>query len=163
MRPAAPAPTPAPAPIAPSGDTRGATTIPPGATPAEAFAILARSGGIVQEAKSAPELYHNARSFEARGDSVSARRDYLALASLGGDALEDRVGGERRRHVDRRRVGAGLFHRFAHGIENGKIEMRGAAFTWSDTAYDIGTVVDHLGRVKRTLTTGETLYYDFAF
>jgi class 3 adenylate cyclase len=70
-------------PEAPKG-----TIIPPGATPAEAFAILARSGGIVQGATTAPELYHNARSFESRGDSASARRDYLALAALGGDAID---------------------------------------------------------------------------
>lgn len=100
---AAPAPPPETAPTPPAssapvepqaapaqnaGDTARATIIPPGATPAEAFAILARSGGIVQEAKTAPELYHNARSFEARGDSASARRDYLALANLGGDAID---------------------------------------------------------------------------
>ncbi len=64
------------------------TLVPPGASPAEAYAILAKSGGIVQDAHSAPELYHNARSFEARGDSASARRDYLALAMLGSEALD---------------------------------------------------------------------------
>ncbi|MGP0060392.1 MAG: adenylate/guanylate cyclase domain-containing protein [Beijerinckiaceae bacterium] len=64
------------------------TLVPPDASPAEAYAILAKSGGIVQDAHTAPELYHNARSFEARGDSVSARRDYLALAELGSEALD---------------------------------------------------------------------------
>lgn len=65
-----------------------ATIVPPGASPSEAYAILAKSGGVVQGAKTAPELYHNARSFEARGDSASARRDYFALASLGSEALD---------------------------------------------------------------------------
>ena len=76
-----------PAVAPPSAPPRG-TLIPPDATPAEAFAILAKSGGIVQDAKTPPELYHNARSFEARGDALSARRDYLALAAQGGDAID---------------------------------------------------------------------------
>ena len=99
MRPPdANAPTPSPqSPIAqqvappivaqPTEPPRG-TLVPPGATPADAFAILAKSGGIVQNAKTPPELYHNARSFEARGDALSARRDYLALATQGGDAID---------------------------------------------------------------------------
>ena len=57
-------------------------------TPAQAFEKLAQSGGIVREAKTAPELYHNARSFEARGESAAARRDYLAFAALGTDHLD---------------------------------------------------------------------------
>ncbi|MBG0812496.1 adenylate/guanylate cyclase domain-containing protein [Methylosinus sp. H3A] len=55
---------------------------------AEAYAVLAKSGGVVQDARTAPELYHNARTFEARGDAASARRDYLALAELGTEALD---------------------------------------------------------------------------
>jgi class 3 adenylate cyclase len=57
-------------------------------TPAQAFEKLARSGGIVKDAKTAPELYHNARSFEQRGESAAARRDYLALAALGTDHID---------------------------------------------------------------------------
>lgn len=57
-------------------------------SPAEAFDRLARSGGIVRDAKTAPELYHNARSFEARGDAAAARRDYLALMRLGTDHID---------------------------------------------------------------------------
>ncbi len=52
-------------------------------TPAEAFEKLAKSGGLVKKAASAEELYHNARLFEARGESANARRDYLAFAALG--------------------------------------------------------------------------------
>ena len=48
----------------------------------------AQSGGIVATPKTAPELYHNARSFEARGESAAARRDYLAFAALGTDHLD---------------------------------------------------------------------------
>lgn len=57
-------------------------------TPAQAFEKLAQSGGIVREPKTAPEFYHNARSFEARGESAAARRDYLAFAALGTDHLD---------------------------------------------------------------------------
>ncbi|MCZ8374125.1 MAG: adenylate/guanylate cyclase domain-containing protein [Beijerinckiaceae bacterium] len=57
-------------------------------TPAEAFDRLAKSGGIVRDPKTAPELYHNARSFEARGEAAAARRDYLAFAALGTDHLD---------------------------------------------------------------------------
>jgi class 3 adenylate cyclase len=57
-------------------------------TPAQAFEKLAKSGGIVTNAKTAPELYHNARSFEQRGESAAARRDYLALAALGTDHID---------------------------------------------------------------------------
>jgi hypothetical protein len=57
-------------------------------SPAEAFDRLAKSGGIVRDPKTAPELYHNARSFEARGESAAARRDYLAFAALGTDHID---------------------------------------------------------------------------
>lgn len=57
-------------------------------TPAEAFDKLAKAGGLVKDAASAPELYHNARVFEARGESANARRDYLAFAALGTDHID---------------------------------------------------------------------------
>lgn len=57
-------------------------------TPAQAFEKLAQSGGIVAAPKTAPELYHNARSYEARGESAAARRDYLAFAALGSDYID---------------------------------------------------------------------------
>lgn len=52
------------------------------AAPAEAFKVLAERGGIVEDPKSAPEFYHNARSFEIRGDANAARRAYAAFAGL---------------------------------------------------------------------------------
>ncbi|WP_206110859.1 adenylate/guanylate cyclase domain-containing protein [Rhabdaerophilum calidifontis] len=57
-------------------------------SPAQAFEKLAKSGGLVKDPASAPELYHNARSFEARGESAAARRDYLALMRLGGEQID---------------------------------------------------------------------------
>lgn len=76
---AAPQPVPAtaqaiPAPVPP------APALP--ADLAEAFRALAQQGGIVQEPKTAPEFYHNARSYEIRGDAVAARRAYMAFAGL---------------------------------------------------------------------------------
>jgi len=57
-------------------------------TPAQAFEKLAKAGGLVRDAASAPELYHNARSYEARGESANARRDYLEFAKLGNDFID---------------------------------------------------------------------------
>ena len=39
----------------------------------------------------------------------------------------------------RARLGA-VLSRFGDGIENGQAFMRGAAFAWSDTAHDVGSV-----------------------
>ena len=74
----------------PTGQTKTGTSVvvTENLTPAQAFEKLAQSGGIVAAPKTAPELYHNARSFEARGESAAARRDYLAFAALGGDHID---------------------------------------------------------------------------
>ncbi|HEX8166959.1 MAG TPA: adenylate/guanylate cyclase domain-containing protein [Beijerinckiaceae bacterium] len=58
------------------------------ADPAEAFANLARQGGIVPDARTAPELYHNARLYEARGEPAQARRAYQALALMGHEFID---------------------------------------------------------------------------
>lgn len=85
---AAPVPPPAPVePVKPAGQ-QASIVVTESLTPAEAFEKLAKSGGIVKEPKTAPELYHNARSFEARGESAAARRDYLAFAALGTDHID---------------------------------------------------------------------------
>jgi class 3 adenylate cyclase len=57
-------------------------------TPSQAFEKLAKSGGLVRDASSAAELYHNARTLEARGENANARRDYLALAALDTDYID---------------------------------------------------------------------------
>lgn len=87
LRSPAPQPPTENAPLA-APQQASSPKLPEGLSPAEAFARLAKAGGIVQNPTSIPELYHNARSFEARGEAVSARRDYLALANKGGDALD---------------------------------------------------------------------------
>lgn len=72
---------PQPAPVLPANDQKPAAASLP-ADMAEAFRVLAQQGGIVQEPKTAPEFYHNARSYEIRGDAVAARRAYMAFANL---------------------------------------------------------------------------------
>ena len=48
-------------------------------------------------------------------------------AHLGVDRLEDGVGGEGRRHVDQRGVGAGLLHGLGDGVEHRQAQVRRAA------------------------------------
>ncbi|HYF54200.1 MAG TPA: adenylate/guanylate cyclase domain-containing protein [Salinarimonas sp.] len=86
-------PAPVPAPMAgtgdpPAGPAAGPARAPLPADPAQAFAQLARSGGIVPDARTAPELYHNARLHEARGDGLAARQAYAALVALGGERVD---------------------------------------------------------------------------
>ncbi|MCZ8185913.1 MAG: adenylate/guanylate cyclase domain-containing protein [Beijerinckiaceae bacterium] len=87
-------PVPPPAPVTPppvelaKPAQQASVVVTENLTPAEAFDRLAKSGGIVRDPKTAPELYHNARSFEARGEAAAARRDYLAFAALGTDHLD---------------------------------------------------------------------------
>ena len=101
LRPAPPSPTPPveqaqipakpPEPAKQTAQADPATVQPPApspADPAEAFSTLARQGGIVPDPKTAPELYHNARSYEARGDALAARRAYRALAAIGLDYID---------------------------------------------------------------------------
>ena len=40
--------------------------------------------------------------------------------------------------------GAGLLHRFLHGVEQRQVEMLAAAFAGRDAADDLGAVGDHL-------------------
>ncbi|MDJ1159530.1 adenylate/guanylate cyclase domain-containing protein [Chelatococcus sp. SYSU_G07232] len=88
LRPVPEKPAPSPSAAEQAADAGTAPLQPAPATPAEAFAALSRQGGIVAEAKTAPELYHNARLYEARGDALAARRAYLALARLGQEFVD---------------------------------------------------------------------------
>lgn len=72
--------TTAPQPVSPPAQTPATPALP--ADMAEAFRVLAQQGGIVQDPKTAPEFYHNARSYEIRGDAVAARRAYMSFAAL---------------------------------------------------------------------------------
>jgi class 3 adenylate cyclase len=61
---------------------------PPGATASQIFSILAKNGGIVRDAKTVPELYHNAHVWEMRGQSADARTAYDKLAHMRVEAID---------------------------------------------------------------------------
>ena len=72
----------------PKPGTGPAPKFPAGASPASVYAVLSKAGGIVQDASSAPELYHNARVWEARGQAAAARQSYDKLARSGTRAID---------------------------------------------------------------------------
>ncbi|MDR3493908.1 MAG: serine/threonine-protein kinase [Ancalomicrobiaceae bacterium] len=55
---------------------------------AHRYAALSQDDGPVASPRSAPELYHNARRSESRGEASAARRAYLDLARLDVDAVD---------------------------------------------------------------------------
>src|SRR6185369_11846139 len=58
------------------------------------------------------------------------------------DALEDRVGGERRRYENRRSCGAGGAHGVRDGVENGNLILKLLPpFARGDTGNDLGAVL----------------------
>ncbi|WP_375459596.1 adenylate/guanylate cyclase domain-containing protein [uncultured Enterovirga sp.] len=57
------------------------------ADPAAAYAALA-SDGVLPDARTLPELYHNARAHEAKGERAAALTAYAALAPLAGEYLD---------------------------------------------------------------------------
>ena len=54
--------------------------------------------------------------------------------------FHDRVGGKRRRNKNHRGIGAGLVHRFLHGVEDRPAFVRRAAFAGSDSADNLRAV-----------------------
>ena len=77
------------------------------------------------------------------------------------DRFHDRVRCERRRNVNHGRIRAGFSDRFFNRVEDGKIQMLGAAFSGSHAADHFGSVRNRLFRVKRPLRAGETLANHF--
>ena len=57
-----------------------------------------------------------------------------------------------------RRVRAGGFHGFGDGVEDGAVEMLGAAFAGRDAADHVGAVRDHLLGVESAFAAGEALH-----
>ena len=57
--------------------------------------------------------------------------------------LENRVGRERRRHEDQRRVGAGVVDRIIDGVEDRDAVVVGAALAGAHARDDLGAVLDH--------------------
>lgn len=82
--PKAEAPKPDPAP-ADTPRSEAARNLPK--DPAAAFAALARDG-VLSDARTLPELYHNARALEAKGDRAGALAAYGAAAPLAGEAVD---------------------------------------------------------------------------
>jgi class 3 adenylate cyclase len=83
-KPAAPE-KPAPAAEKPAAAAQAKPMSP--AEAATAFAALSRTG-IVPDAKTLPEIYHNARLHEANGDRGAALRGYAAAAPMAGSAID---------------------------------------------------------------------------
>src|SRR6185437_1781805 len=91
-------------------------------------------------------------------DAFRDRDDHLDATRRG---FHDRVGRERRRHEDHRRIGAGVVHRFAHGVENRQADVFAAALAGRDAAHQFGAVIQRLLRMERALLAGEALADDF--
>ncbi len=80
---------------------------------------------------------------------------------LGLDGLQDRVGGEGRRHVDGGRGGARLFARFGDGVEYRQADMGLAALARRNAADHLGAVGNGLLGMERALAAGDALADDF--
>src|SRR5688572_20076265 len=76
------------------------------------------------------------------------------------DRLDDRIGRERRRHIDDAGGGAGLGDRLGDGVEHRQVEMGGAAFARRDAAHHPGAVGDRLLGMEGALRAGEALADD---
>src|SRR5690606_9086465 len=74
--------------------------------------------------------------------------------------LEDRVRGERRRHVDHARRRLGLARRLADRIEDRQAEMLAAAAARRDAGDDLRAVLEALLRVECALPAGDALADD---
>ena len=76
------------------------------------------------------------------------------------DRLEDRVGGERRRHVDDAGVGVRRFHRLQDRVEHRQAEMGLPALARRDAADHFRAVGDRLLGMERAVLAGEALADD---
>src|SRR5690606_10187640 len=73
------------------------------------------------------------------------------------DRLEDRIGGEGRRHVDCGGSGSGLLPRLGHGVEDGEADMSLTPFPGSDAAHHLRSVGDCLFGMEGALRAGKSL------
>ncbi|BCW89491.1 hypothetical protein sos41_26570 [Alphaproteobacteria bacterium SO-S41] len=55
---------------------------------ADSFKRIDKNGGVIENASSPAEHYHNAIVYEERGDSASARKEYMAFAEADVDAID---------------------------------------------------------------------------
>ncbi len=82
---------------------------------------------------------------------------------FGFGGFENGVRGEWRRNENHRSVCAGAVHRVGDGVEHRTLEMFGATFAGGNAADNVGTVLDHLLRVKGAFAAGKTLHDEFCF
>ena len=100
---------------------------------------------------------------KGRRDSGARLAGFLVLATLpavaagylldryypsGIRGLEDRICRTGRRHEDDRRVGAGVTHRFGHGVVNGNAIDLGPALARCDSTDDPGSIFDRKTRMQ---------------
>src|ERR1700693_1201249 len=97
--------------------------------------------------------FHHVEHRDALGDAHDQRH-------LGGDRLENSVGGAGRRHGDRTRVGGGLGPRLGGGVEHRQAKLRRAAFARRHTPHHPGAVLDRLLGMERAVLAGEALADD---
>ena len=71
--------------------------------------------------------------------------------------FQDGIAGERGRHVDHARIGAGGGDRFVHGVEHRLAQVGATALAGADAADQIGAVSDGLFSVEGALRAGEPL------
>jgi len=55
---------------------------------ADSFKRIDKNGGVIENASSPAEHYHNAIVYEQRGDSANARKEYMAFAEADVDAID---------------------------------------------------------------------------
>ena len=82
-------------------------------------------------------------------------------AGVGG--LHDRVGGERRRDEDHRRVGAGLLDRLGDGVEDRQAVAVSPALAGRDAADHLRAVLQAALGVERAGRAGDALADDAVF
>ena len=73
-------------------------------------------------------------------------------------SFHDGVGRARRRNEDHGRVGAGLIHRFAYGVEDGPAFMRGAAFARGHSPDHGGAIGRGILGVEGAFPSGQSLH-----
>ena len=102
------------------------------------------------------DLFVDANHVE-HGHPFGDRRDD---SNAGIDCFENRIGGERWRNENHRRIGAGLLDRLFDGIKNGDPFDVLAALARRDAADHLGAVVAAAQRVKRPRVAGDALADD---
>ena len=99
------------------------------------------------------EVSHRAGHVEDR--NPLGDRDDQRDPGVGG--FEDRVGGERRRHEDHRRVGAGLLDRIGAGVKHRHAQGRSSPLARGHPADQVRAIVAALLGVKRPRLAGDPL------